>query len=367
RQARRQQRGALADVLRRGRRRPPCGVLGGRGVTRVRIRRPWLRIPPLALAATIALGLASSSSATAPPARVVGVDPGAYPEWRVTGAARPGGGRPSLREDGAPVTGLEAHNLGRAKSVVLLTDNSQSMTGKPLADAVAAARTFVAAKGPGDRIEVIAFGHVALALTRFSNSTGDADVALRDLKPDRTAGTALFDGIALASRKLAAEQQPGHVIIVLTDGRDVSSSATFGRAVNAAHRAGASIYPIGIAGPDYTPEPLRDLAARTGGSYHEAASTKQLAGIYASIGKTLSHTWELTYPTAERPGDSFTVSASISRVGSGSAPVVLGGLGPASATPPPSAVLPRGLWASPVLPLFLALAVGLLILLAGAF
>jgi tight adherence protein B len=335
-------------------------------VTRIRIRRPWLRLPPLALAASVALVAASAASAAAP-VRVVGVDTGGYPELRVTVVAPPGSAQPTLRENGVPVTGLEAHNLGQAKSVVLLIDNSQSMSGKPLADAVAAARTFIAAKGPGDRIEVIAFGHQALALTRFSNATADADAALRALRPDKTSGTALFDAVTLASRKLAAERQPGHVIIVLTDGRDVSSSATFGKAVNAAHRAGASIYPIGISGPDYTPDPLRDLAARTGGSYHEAASTKQLAAIYSWIGKTLSHTWELSYPTAERPGDSFTVSASIPHVGGGTAPVQLAGIGAAAATPPPSKVLPRSMWTSPVLPLFVALLVGFLILLASGF
>ena len=335
-------------------------------MSRIRIPRPWLRIPPLALAVTAVLVAASAASGAAP-VRVAGVDTGGYPEIRVTVVAPPGSAQPALREDGVPVTGLDAHNLGRAKSVVLLIDNSQSMSGKPLADAVAAARTFIGAKGAGDRIEVVAFGHQALALTRFSNSTADADAALRALKPDKTAGTALFDAIALASRKLAAERQPGHVIIVLTDGRDVSSRATFGRAVNAAHRAGASIYPIGISGPDYTPEPLRDLAGRTGGSYHAAASTKQLAGIYRSIGTTLSHTWELRYPTAQRPGDSFTVSASIRGVGRGTAPVALAGLGPAAATPPPSKILPGGVWASPVLPLFVALLVGFLILLSCGF
>jgi len=250
---------------------------------------------------------------------------------------------------------------------VLMIDNSQSMSGKPLADAVAAARTFVASKGTADRIEVIAFGHRALALTRFSSSTADADAALADLKPDKTSGTALWDAVALASRKLAAEDLPGHVIIVLTDGRDVSSTTTFGRAVIAAHKANASVYPIGISGPDYTPGPLRDLAQHTGGSYHEAASSRQLASIYAWIGKTLSHTWELRYPTAARPGESLTLSAFVRGVGHGTAPVVLAGLGPTVATPPPSNLLPGGAWTSPAMPLFVALIVGFLVLLAGGF
>jgi tight adherence protein B len=332
-----------------------------------RIRRPWLRIPPLALAATIVLAAASAASAAASPVRIVGVDTGRYPELRVTVVAPHGSGQPVLREDAAPVSGVEAYNLGSAKSVVLVIDNSQSMSGRPLRDAVAAARTFVAAKNAADRVEVIAFGHEALALTRFSNASDDADAALRSLRPDKTAGTALWDAVALASRKLAAERQPGHVIILLTDGRDVSSTTSFRKAVKAAQRAGASVYPIGISGPDFTPDPLRNVAAQTGGSYHEASSTKQLAGIYTSIGTTLSHTWELRYPTSERPGDSFTLTASIAGAGSSRAPVVLTGLGASAVTASPSNILPRGVWASPMMPIFISLAVGFLILLACGF
>jgi len=259
------------------------------------------------------------------------------------------------------------YNLGRAKSVVLLIDNSQSMAGQPLRDAVAAARTFVAAKSNTDRVEVIAFGHQALALTRFSSTTADADAALRDLRPDKKAGTALWDGVVLAARKLAQEDQPGHVIIVLTDGHDVSSTASLVKAVTAAHRAGASVYPIGIAGADYTPDPLRELAGRTGGSYHQASSTKQLAGIYTWIGRTLSHTWDLSYPTAARPGESLTLTASIRGVGRATAPLRLAALSGTTSTPPPSNVLPRSLWTSAVMPLFVTLAVGFLILLACGF
>lgn len=332
-----------------------------------RIRRPWLRIPPLALAATATLVAASAASGAAPPVRVVGVDTGRYPQLRVTVVAPQGSAQPTLKEDNAPVMGVEAYNLGRAKSVVLVIDNSQSMSGRPLKDAVAAARTFVAAKRAADRIELVAFGHRALALTRFSNSSDEADAALRVLRPDKISGTALWDAVALASRKLAAEDQPGHVIILLTDGADVSSKASFRKAVKASQHAGASVYPIGITGPDYTPDPLRDVAALTGGSYHEASSTKQLAGIYASIGSTLSRTWELRYPTAERPGDSFTLSATVARVGNGAAPVSLSGLGASGAAASPPHVLPGSVWASPIMPVFLALAVGFLILLACGF
>src|SRR5262249_26840128 len=115
------------------------------------------------------------------------------------------------------------------------------------------------------------------------------------------------------------------------------------------------------------PDSLRNLAASTGGSYHQASSTKQLAGIYTWIGNVLSHTWELRYPTSERPGDSFTLSASIPRVGSATAPVKLAGLGGESSTTPPPALAPGAVGAPLMMPLPAALTGALLLLRACAF
>jgi tight adherence protein B len=313
-------------------------------------------------AATLALAAPAAAGV-----RVAGVDTGSYPEVRVTVIAPPGSGRPFLRENGAPAFGVRATNLGRAKSVVLAVDRSQSMRGAALADAATAARAFVAAKNTADRVEVIAFGHQALALTRFSSSTADADAALRRIDADRTSGTALWDAVVTASRRLTHEDQPGHVIVVVTDGNDVSSTATFAQAVAAAHRAHASVYTIGIAGPDFTPEPLRELAAQTGGAYREASSSGRLAALYDSIGRMLDRTWQVTYPTAARPGEKLRLSVGIPGDGSARWTAVLPRVGAASAVPKtPSSVLPRSAW-SRAGALVLAGAVGLLALVACLF
>ena len=328
---------------------------------RKRIRKPWLRIPPLALAA-LAL---SATAAQASNVRITGVDVGGYPDLSVTVVVPQGSGEPQLRENGIPVSGLTGVDLGRGKDVVLAVDDSQSMRGRALADAVAGARAFVAAKAPGDRIEVVEFGHKAVALTGLSSAATDADAALVSIAPDRTSGTALWDAVVLAAHRLAKDPEPGRVIILLTDGRDVSSSASFGAAVAAAHRAKASVYPIGIDGPDYTPAPLEALAARTGGTYHEARSTKQLAGLYAYLGRVLSRTWELRYPTIARPGDDVRLTAVVPHVGSATESVPLVGVPAAAPTSP--GLLPASVWRSSVMPLVVSLAVGALFLLACCF
>ena len=294
--------------------------------------------------------------------RISGVDTSGYPEVRLTIVAPV---QPYVRENGVPVVGAQTENLGRAKSVVLAVDRSQSMRGQSLADATGAARAFVASKGGGDRIEVIAFGREALGLTKFSSSGIDADAALGSLRADSRSGTALWDAVVRAAGAVAHEDQPGHVIIVVTDGRDVSSRATLDQAVAAAQHARAAVYAIGIAGPDFTPAPLRALASRTGGSYLEAQSSAELAALYTRIGHALAHTWQVRYVTASRPGDTLRLRAAARGNGAAAHTVLIEG-GSLQSSPAPQAptVLPRGVWRSGAAPAVLALAVGVLVLLA---
>jgi tight adherence protein B len=238
------------------------------------------------------------------------------------------------------------------------------MRGASLRAAASAARTFVDAKRSGDRVQVIAFGRSALALTKFSNSTIDADAALGSLRADSQSGTALWDAVVRSSWALRKEDQPGRVIVLVTDGRDVSSNATLDLAVQAAQRARAAVYAIGIAGPDFTPGDLRELAARTGGAYLQAASSAELDRLYTKISATLAHTWQVRYVTSARPNEQVRLEASVPGQGSARRSVSLdvNGVGGLGAEKP--SLLPSSAWSSPLAPLALALLVGLLVLVA---
>src|SRR5262249_18368937 len=160
--------------------------------------------------------------------------------------------------------------LGAAKSIVVAIDTSQSMKGRSIADAAAAARAFIDAKGKGDLVSVVSFGRHALQLTGFSTSSAQADGVLRGLRVDGQPGTALYDAVGASAKSLKTSDQPGRVIVLLTDGHDVSSVASLDAAVEAAHNAGAAVYPIGIESSDFDPSALRSLADETGGTYHGA-------------------------------------------------------------------------------------------------
>jgi tight adherence protein B len=268
----------------------------------------------LAALAALSFPLAAGASVD-----IRGLDTSGYPLVRLTAvSSKAVSVKPALAENGRPVIGLEAQNLGQAKAVELVLDRSQSMAGRSLADALAAARTFVRLKAPGDRLGLIAFGQSASELVALSNTAGDLASELASMQVDSSQGTALYAAVVQAARALRGDSLAGRVIVLLTDGRNVGGGdATLDDAVNAARRADALVYAVGIEGPQFDPSPLVKLARATGGHYVLASSSTRLSAIYASIASELGRSWRLSYISAAAPGETVTLQASL--VGAGSA------------------------------------------------
>ncbi len=262
--------------------------------------------PYLALVGVIAF-LAPAAQAAI---RVKGVDTSSYPQIRVSVVtSERTASAPSLAENGHGVSLAGAQNLGQAKSVVLAIDRSQSMKGGPLANAISAARSFIASKPGADRVAVATFATQPLFLTDFSTTAGDAAGVLGSIKVDPQQGTTLYDGLVNAASKLEAEPLPARVIIVVTDGNETRSRSSLHEAVAAANRAGAAVYVVAIESPKFNPAPLKQLAAETGGAYRGTSSSATLSAEYASIAAELRRTWRLDYLTSVRPGDQATIQA----------------------------------------------------------
>ncbi len=271
-----------------------------------------------ALVAVLALAALALPAAAAGEVEIRGLDTGDYPTVHLTAiSSEPVKIEPAVAENGRAVEGLEAENLGSSKTVVLALDRSRSMSGAPLADAISAARKFVDLAGMGDRLGLIGFGSDASALTDLSSSSSDLSGQLEAMSVDSREGTALYSAVVEAAHLLRADAAGGRVIILLTDGRNVAKGVSLADAVNAARKAGAAVYAVGIAGRQFDPAPLRELAEATGGRYILAADSARLSSIYAAISSELSRSWRLSYISSGRPGE--TVSLQVSLVGAGSA------------------------------------------------
>jgi tight adherence protein B len=320
-------------------------------------------------AAAGAACLAALAPAAQAAVKIQGVDATAFPTVRVTAVtSQATAGPPSLSENGRPVNGLRAQNLGRAKSVVLAIDRSQSMRGAPLARAIAAARAFLAAKPAADRIAVASFATRPLILTEFSTGRSDADGALRTIKVDPVQGTTLYDALVRASSTLSEEPLAARVVIVVTDGNETRSDATLTDAIEAARKAGTAVYVVAIESSKFNPEPLRKLAAGTGGAYRGTSSSAALRQAYEGIAAELRRTWRLEYATAARPGEQVSLRASAGALGFAASTFNLPGdlAPPTSAGKPPSRLLPDVFYETVLGTQLMSLITGLIILLAAS-
>jgi tight adherence protein B len=322
-----------------------------------------VRLTTRILAAALVAALAAPAAAVAG-LSLRGVDTSGYPTIRATLVSPAAGNAPpTVTEDGRRVIDLRTVNLASSKSLVVAIDRSRSMAGKRLADATAAARAFVAEKAASDRVSVVVFGSRAVQLTRFSSSKTDADSALRALSVDSKEGTALYDALLLSAHSFASQQERAAVVVLLTDGKDVSSEASLGRAVSAAQKAGATVYPIAIGGGDATTGPLRRMASATGGTFKAAATSSALASVYSSVAAELKRTWRLEYVSTGHPGDRLHVRVALDPEGATSTDVEIPG---SPAAGDGGSQLPEPLY-TPLGGLLLTLLVAFLVLTACGF
>lgn len=146
-------------------------------------------------------------------------------------------------------------------------------------------------------------------------------LSLPELDVANTAGqgTALYDAIVFAARKIAG-QSGRKALVVLSDGFDTSSSASLAAAIEIAQRADVLVYSIRFldrkvfafevpAAQGGSPVPregrkaLERLARETGGGYFDLTSADTLERIYSRIEDELRNQYSLGFtPVNSRLG-----------------------------------------------------------------
>ena len=222
----------------------------------------------------------------------------------VAGLARPEATVPQPRREG---------------TVILAFDVSASMAAKDLEPnridaAKAAARTFVQKQPSTVRVGVVAFSGSGLVTQEPTTDKATVVAAIDRLTPQ--GGTALASGLqtalsAIVGRPVLLDSGPGNpleprgpdlgyhgsaAVILLSDGENTTGADPLDVA-DIASGAGVKVYPIGLGRPEGTvleldgfqvatrlDEPLlREIAARTDGTYFAAADEQALASVYDSI------------------------------------------------------------------------------------
>jgi tight adherence protein B len=281
------------------------------------------------------LVLATASLAIAVPAAsaavtVRGLDTTRLPLVRITVAAdsTTPGTPPGfvVTENTREVGQLTVGAPSAASSIVLAIDNSGSMHGAPIKEALAAAGEFLASVKPGDQVAIVTFGHITTVVQPLTADTGALATALASVTSDHVSGTALNDGIAIGIKELStAPVASRRVLIVMTDGKDSSSIVTMKDIAKQAVDSQVAVYPIALRSSQYSPDVLRQLAGATGGSFRDA-ETGGLANVYHAVADELAKTYVLSYRSSESERVEVSVSADgvIARSGyaAGAAPAI---------------------------------------------
>jgi Ca-activated chloride channel homolog len=191
--------------------------------------------------------------------------------------------------------------------VGLVVDNSGSMRPKRR-EVIVAAAAFARSSKPHDQMFVVNFNeHVTFGLpenTPFTSSVARLEVALSRVAAQGM--TALYDAVAAALEHLKKSDRDKKVLIVISDGRDNSSSHSLAQVVTMAEQSDAIIYTIGLfddGDPDRNPGVLRQFAKATGGEAFLPRFTKDVVSLCEQIADDVRKQYTLAYAPTNRTKD----------------------------------------------------------------
>jgi tight adherence protein B len=276
------------------------------------VRRALVALLVLALPATAAgattgeLSLSEASKASFPDrSYVVSLPPGVE--------ARPDQVR--VREDGAKVANLNvvpaSAGSARGYGVVLVIDTSRSMKGEPIRDAMAAARAFARHRQPAQQLGVVTFNGTTNVLLPLTRDQQQIDRVLKT-EPELGRNTHIYDAVGRASRMLAGLKPAA--VVVLSDGADTGSRENLNQVTTAARANGVRIFSVGLRSGAFDPQTLQGLAQNGRGTYNEANSAGDLAGIYDKLGARLSNEYLINYRSLAGPHDRVHVAVTVTGV-----------------------------------------------------
>lgn len=205
-----------------------------------------------------------------------------------------------LQVDGQKKPISELHRSETPVRMVMLFDNSGSLTSSRELEKQAALRFFKRVMRPIDQAALFA---VATTVTIEQHLTSDVGRLTRTIErfPKPDGATQLFDAIALAAAYLK-KLEGRKVIVIVSDGVDTLSDSTFDQVLGRAQEADCQIYAVQTGQSESAN--LRDLAAerrlqeftaQTGGAVYTPRGTDDLDKAFEQIAADLSQQYVLSY------------------------------------------------------------------------
>ncbi len=185
------------------------------------------------------------------------------------------------------ITVFERHTE-QPLSVAILMDTSGSTNIElkyEIDSVIRFTRSLFREGNPDDRAALYSFNWEVVQRTSYTRSPGQIDKNVRGLHGE--GGTSLYDALWFASRDMD-DREGRHVIIVVTDGGDTTSTHNYHDALEAVQRADAVIYPILVI-------PIQNEAGRNTGGENALTGLAEGTGgrVFApTVGSQLDETFE---------------------------------------------------------------------------
>jgi Ca-activated chloride channel family protein len=181
----------------------------------------------------------------------------------------------------------------------ILIDNSGSMLPKR-AKVNEAALQLVDASQQDDRVFIINFGEDAFLDQDYTPDVGKLTAALQ--RVETWGSTALYDAIIAAVDHLETSPLPKKVLLVVTDGRDNASQATFQELLHKLQsKNGPVLYTIALEQTqnarrdDGNRQSLRILSEQTGGAAFFPSSLDEIKSIASAIAQDIRSQYVIGY------------------------------------------------------------------------
>jgi tight adherence protein B len=195
---------------------------------------------------------------------------------------------------------------------ILLLDISGSMRGEPIRNAKVAAKKFVDAMGPDDRVALVSFSDRPTEVVPLTGDSARLAAAIDRLEV--RGETALYDGVVLASKLAAESPVESRYIVILSDGGDTVSGATADHAARSAKESGSVVYAVALTSPEYDAAPLKTLTAETGGRLAASDDPEALSQLFSGIADEMRSAFTLRFtsrsPNSKELEFRFAVAAS---------------------------------------------------------
>jgi len=211
-------------------------------------------------------------------------------------------------EDGTPQQIALFTGEDTPVTVGFLVDSSGSMR-EGRERVIAAATAFVEASNRQDELFALAFNeHVRAALPPSAPFTSDATafrVALAGAMGAQ-GRTAMYDAISNGLSYIAKGHHPRRVLVVVGDGGDNASTATFDHVLKQAQASNAAIYTVGVIDPlerDANPRLLKRLAVATGGESFFPRDVDAVGEVLQRIADDIRHSYTLGYVSSNPARD----------------------------------------------------------------